>query len=70
MEKHNVEVALDEIVDCYTFFESFVDLLTDKVSKKVGRDLDYFQITNYCTISCDEKSNTITMEVEGFEEDA
>jgi hypothetical protein len=66
-----VRVGLDELIAdykaCWTQqHENFYSFLSEKVSEKIGRDLDSFQIMCYSIVG--HEHDAVIFEVEGYEE--
>lgn len=66
MITQEVEITLSELTDHGLEYETFLDLLEDKVSNAIGRELSFFQIVDYEIVA--HKPASITIRVEGHEE--
>lgn len=62
-----IEVTVAEIADCYQTHESLYDFLTEKVEEKMGRALNFFQMTDYEIVGYN--GAMLHLQVEGYEEE-
>ena len=67
-DKVRVRIHLYELVDRGLEYESFLDLLRDKASEELGRDLDFWQIVDYTIVG--HEVAAIIMSIKGYEEEA
>jgi len=64
--KEQIEVTLVEIADSYQTHESFYDFLAEKVEEKIGRSLNFFQMTDYSIVGFN--GAMVKVEIEGYED--
>lgn len=64
--KARVRITLSELTDYHMSYESFIDLLQEKVEEKLDKELAFWQVVDYSIV--EHEPAAIIMEVEGYEE--
>jgi len=66
--EQTVRVTLSELTDNYIGYESFMDLLQEKVEQEISRELSFWQVVDYTIVG--HEPAAVFIKVEGYEENA